>query len=1044
LEELKLELLLLGPLQISLAGEPLSGLVSLKAKALLAYLAVERHPIPRSTLAGLLWSNLPEEEARRNLRVEISKLRRSLGPFLNFTHQDAIFKAGAPCRIDLYELEGHLAAVQGGAAAASLSKLTEVFNLYRGDFLSGLHMRGAPLFEEWLVLERERMRQAVLVLLDRLVETAIRQGDWQSGLRAARKSLAVDNWREYSHHQLIHLLALSGDRPAALAQFEATRRTLVQELGIEPGPETLELYQRIKAGDFTPSSTQEPAPASAVLPLPHNLPAPTTSFIGRETELDQLGELFSNPSCRLVTLTGPGGMGKTRLAVEFCWKLTCAEEAPFKDGIYIVHLSAVQSGDLLHTALADALKLPGAPDPRQQLMDYLSSRQMLLLLDNFEQLAEVAHLLVELLQGAPGIRLLVTSRHHLNLYEEWIFPLEGMSYPMQGDISGWKNYAAVQLFQQRAQRVNLRFSVEDNRDCIVRLCQLLEGLPLGIELVAALVNLLPCQNILQLIEKNLALPDQQVRNLPARQRSMQAVFQYSWDLLSTEEQICLSHLTVFQRGFTVEAAESTLGVSPRLLASLVAKSLLRFSTEGRYEMHSLLRSYVSEKLSPADQQKAQAAHSAYFGQFLTARSQQFAGPEEARAIAAIRADITNIRLGWHWVLAQIPGAPVEVEKPLSERVIELLAQYIPTLSTFYFRKSWFREAEPLFSEAVDRAEAAGFASLPPASRAPFVLGMLYLARARHCRALGQNQTARTMVLSALRLLAQYDDSAEISDAWHILGQIEQQTGDLVAADEAYQHSLRIYRSLEQPTGIASNLISLGVLAKNRGDLIQATVLYTECLEIFQQRGDQRGIWTCLINLGNIANVRQDYEAAKQRYNQAYTNVQHSGDKSRQALTLLNLGSVAREVDETGQALEYYSDSLRISQEIGEVRIKAASLDGLGKTCLNQGDLETARGYLLRALQNAYNSNLLPQALDSLTALARLMVKRQQLPQAVGILAFVLVQPSCPSHVRQEAEREIGIIKTQVPADVVTGIAQEFQELPLAVVISRLKTPEFVG
>jgi DNA-binding SARP family transcriptional activator/predicted ATPase len=1044
LQEPGLELLLLGPLQISAAGKPLSGLVSLKAKALLAYLAAEQRPVSRGTLAGLLWSDLPDKDARRNLRVEIFKLRRFLDPYLAVTHQEALFKPDASCRVDLYEFQAYLEAAAERPSAFSPEQFRKVVSLYRGDFLSGLDVRGAPLFEEWLVLERERLRRDALRLLERLVKAAIQQGDLESGLLATRKSIAIDSWREQSHRQLMTLLALSGDRPAALAQFEATRRLLVQELGIEPGPETLELYQRIKAGVLTPLSTLEPAPASAVLPLPHNLPAPTTSFIGRETELDQLGELFSNPACRLVTLTGPGGMGKTRLAVEFCWKLASAPAAQFKDGIYIVHLSAVQSGDLLLTALTDALKLPGAPDPRQQLMDYLSTRQMLLMLDNFEQLAEVAHLLVEFLQGAPGIRLLVTSRHHLNLYEEWIFPLEGMPYPLQDDLSGWKDYAAIQLFQQRARRVNLRFSLVDNRECVIRFCQLLEGLPLGIELVAAWVNLLPFQNILRLIEANLALPEQQVRNLPARQRSLQAVFQYSWDLLSSEEQNCLSRLAVFQGGFTAKAAESTLGVSPRLLASLVAKSLLRFSADGRYEMHSLLHSFVSEKLSPADQQQAQAAHSAYFGQFLTDRSQKFAGPEEARAIAAICADITNIRLGWQWVLAQVPGAPAKVEKPLSERVPELLAQYIPTLSTFYFRQSWFREAELLFSEAVDRLEAAGLASLPPASRVPFVLGMLYLARARHCRALGQNAAARDQITRGMELLASYDSQSEMADAWHNLGQLEQQTGDLAAAEAAYQHSLCIYRTLEQTTGIASNLISLGVLAKNRGDLSQAIELYTECMKLFEQRGDQRGIWTCLINLGNIANVRQDYEAAKQLYNQAYTNVQHSGDKSRQALTLLNLGSVAREVDETGQALEYFSDSLRISQEIGEARIKVASLDGLGKTCLNQGDLETARSYLLRALQNALNSNLLPQALDSLTALARLMAKRQQLPQAVGILAYVLVQPSCPDHVRQEAEREIGIIKTQVPADVVTGIAREFQELPLAVVISRLKTPEFVG
>ena len=669
---------------------------------------------------------------------------------------------------------------------------------------------------------------------------------------------------------------------------------------------------------------------------------------------------------------------------------------------------------------------------------------MLLVLDNFEQLVESAHLLVEILQGAPGVRLLVTSRHQLNLYEEWIFPLEGMPYPPPNNLSGWQETSAVQLFQQRARRVNLRFSLENHRDCVIRLCQMLEGLPLGIELAAVWVNLLPCKNILGLIEANLALPEQQIRNLPARQRSLQAVFQYSWDLLSGEEQNSLSRLTVFQGGFTAEAAENALSASPRLLASLVAKSLLRFSPAGRYEMHSLLRSFASEKMPASTGSEAQAAHSRYFAGFLAVCAHDFAGPKETQAIAAIAEEIANIRLGWQWALARVTGAAPGAPPPASQEILDLLAQYIPVLSTFYFRKSWFREAELLFAQAAGQLEAAGFGSLPPETRAPFILGILYLAHARHCRPLGQTETAHARLTKCLELLARYPESAETADAWHNLGQLEQQTGALAAAEAAYQRSLQIYRILEQPTGIASNLISLGVLAKNRSDFDHAINLYSECMQIFEQRGDQRGIWTCLINLGNIANVQGDYPEALRLYKDAYQSVQQAGDLSRQALTLVNLGSVAREINETQAALQYYQESLRLSQEIGEIRIQVASLDGLGKTYLNKGNLEESRDYLIKAVEIALEVNLLPQVLDSLTALARLMAKRQQLPQAVGILAYVLIQPSCPDHVRQEAEREIGIIKTQVPADVVTGIAQEFQELPLAVVISRLKTPEFEG
>jgi DNA-binding SARP family transcriptional activator/predicted ATPase len=1036
----ELEILLLGPLQLSIAGKPVAGLVSVKAKALLAYLAAARRPCARSTLAGLLWSDLPEEDARRNLRVEISKLRRVLENYLLFTHQEGMLKPGSLYRVDLHDFENCAATLPEPASTPDTSRLVEAAAMYRGDFLSGFQVRAAPLFDEWLLLERERLRQMALTLLDRLIENAIRHQDWLTGLSAARKSVSIDGWREQSHRQLMTLLALSGDRPAALAQFEATRRILVQELGIEPALETYNLHQRIKAGEVAPQAAVAPF-LQFETPLPlHNLPAPTSSFVGRETELQYLDELLKDPGCRLLTLTGPGGVGKTRLALEFCWKQAGDSRTPFKDGIYVISL-ATADGESFVSAIADALKLSGAQDPHQQLIHFLSGKQILLVLDNFEHLAEAAPMLVEILYAADGVKLLITSRHQLDLYEEWILPVEGMPYPLQIEHSGWQAYNAVQLFQQRARQVNLRFALENNRDCIIRLCQLLEGLPLGIELTAAWVNVLPCESIFRQIEQKLTLPDKNIRNLPARQRSLQAVIQYSWDMLMEGERDCLAHLTVFRGGFTTKAAENVAAAHPRLLATLVAKSLLRFSSDGRYEMHSLLHVYSTEKLTSPKKEAVQAAHSHFFAQYLTDHAQDFAGPKEHQAIEAISKEIANIRAGWVWAVARITlmnsKALIPPDSRIMEDGIELLVQYIAILSTFYLRKSWFREAETVFSKAIYTLDALEFGRLTPATRAPFALGLLYLAHAKHCRALGQNKTAHAQITKGLHLLALYPENAEIADAWHNLGQIEQQTGSLAAAEEAYRHSLRIYRTLAQPTGIASNLISQGVLAKNRGDFSHATSLYSECQRIFEALGDQRGIWTCLINLGNIANVQQAYQKAKSLYAQAYACIQNSADISRQALTLVNLGSVAREMDEMEAARQYYLDSLRLGEEIGEMRIQVASLDGLGKTCLKEGNLDAARDYLLRASKFALEANLLPQVLDSFASLGQLVVERGHTEQAAGILAYILAQTYCPDHVRQSAEKEIENLKTHLKANSIRKAEREFQGLTLDAILSIL-------
>jgi predicted ATPase/DNA-binding SARP family transcriptional activator len=1028
----KLEINVLGPVQLTLAGKPLAGLVSAKAKALLVYLAIERRPCSRSALAGLLWSDLPEDDARRNLRVEVSKLRRWLNPYLVFTSQEASINPTSPYLVDVHEFEDWVSKFRAQASSPDLSQMMETVALYRGDFLSHFQVRAAPLFEEWVLVERERLRQLALDLLDQINQAAIQQQDWKAGLFAARKSLAIDSWREKSHRQLMIILVLSGDRSAALAQFETARRILVQELGVEPGPETLALYQRIKQGELIPPASSAPMIQIGASPPPHNLPAPTTSFIGRQAELAQVAELLADPGCRLLTLTGPGGIGKTRLALEICWKLFSDPAAIFKDGLYFVPLASLTDPDLLAPTIAGALdlSLSGSQEAQKQLAQHLKDKRMLLVLDNFEQLVEAAPVLVEILRGAPGVKLLVTSRHQLDLYEEWVFSVEGMSYPAHVDRAGWQDFSAVQLFQQRARRVNLRFSVEEHRDCIVHLCQLLEGLPLGIELAAAWLQVLPCEQISRLIEHNLDLPENRIRNLPPRQRSLRAVLQYSWDLLSEEEQHTLARIAVFQPGFTPQAAEAVARSRPRTLAGLVSKSLLRFTSDGRYGMHSLLQAFAQEKLAEPELDAVREAHSHYYGAYLSVREQDISGPRETAAIDEIAMEIGNIRLGWQWAIGKISATRTNPSSPPSPKVLTLIEQYLPMLSAFYQHRSWFHEGQAVFSHAASTMENAGFDQMEPTSRAPFLLGSVCLARARFCRVLGQNKTAHSLVLKGLSLLGQASDSLQIADAWHLLGQIEHQMGAGEAADQAYHQSLDIYRCLNNPTGIASNLISLGVLAKNRGDLSQASDLYMECLEIFRQRDDPRGIWVCLINLGNIANVQQDYQQAKRLYEESLTTLQGSGDKSRQALTLVNLGSVARETDACEQALQYYLESLKIGEETGEKRILIASLDGLGKTYLNQGDLAAAQDYLLKALRNAIEANLLPQALDSLASLGRLKTNLGEMELALELLAFVTNHPASPEHARRDAQSDFDLLKAELPTDVVAKAVHAAQEISL--------------
>lgn len=992
----RLEFYLLGRLTICIGGIPVTILSSAKARALLAYLSAIRRPVPRSVMAGLLWSDLPEEDARRNLRVEIQKIRQHLSGFLEFSHQELALNDR--CWADVDEFES----IMGRQSThLGLSELEAALDLYRGEFLQDFSVRSAPLFEEWLLLERERYRQSAIQLMDSLIETYIQSGKHDSGIQVAKRMIAIDPWREKSHRILMRLLSLKGDREAALAQYELLRRILSQELATEPSAETNELYQRIRI-----ASLEAPAPVTPepVQPIHHNLPAPTTGFVGREIELEQIISLLKHGESRLITLVGTGGIGKTRLAQQVGWKLAQSLPGLFTGGIFFIPLATAYTEDILVATIANTLglTLPARGDPWEEIFKLVSEKPTLLILDNFEGLIEYAPRLANLLKRAAGCHLLVTSRQLLDLYEEWVLPLDGLTYPQQSQDIDWRDYSGLQLFHQQARRKNLHFSFDNQLDAAVRLCQILDGLPLGIELAAAWVHLLSCQEIVDRLLDTRDLPKSAFRNLPERQRSLRAVLQSSWDLLTDEQRLALTRSSAFLGGFTLTAAERVCNCDARTLASLVGKSLLKMEAGGRYELHSLIQVFAGEFLSETEKGAILQAHARYYATLLTQLQIGLAGPDEDKVLRQIEVEIDNLRMAWNWLITQAVET-LHLATNAADIVLESLEQFIPMLSMFYLRRGWYREAETVFNHARCAMELAGWAEIEPISRAPFVLAQVSLALGRHCQALGLLERARALVGESIQLFNHYPPGTGLAEAYHILGQIEYQTGATEAAQTAYQNSLEIYRHAEIETGIASNLISLGVIAKNRGEFSRATQLYSECMQIFEQRNDQRGIWTCLINLGNIANVQENYQEALRLYQEALLAVQPSGDPSRLALTLVNLGSVARETCDLDAAFHYYQDSLNTSRKIGDQRILTASLDGLGKTYLKRGNLTLARNYLAEAARSAQQAGLLPQLLDSLVSLGLLHLEQDSLRLALRILMAITRHPACPAHVKQQAD-----------------------------------------
>lgn len=423
----QLDIFTLGGLSIRCNGTPVTGFVSRKVEALLVYLACQGRPQPREVLAELLWEERSQAQSMGNLRVVLNDLRQHLEPFVVVTRQSIGLDLASACWLDVTELQSAISAAQaqwmrGVSLFPKTAKtLEKALDLYTGDFLAGFSIRDSQAFDHWLSTERERLRQEVVEALHHFVDYCLKNNAFAAGIAKATQSLQIDPLREETYQQLMLLLSMSGQRGAALAQYDTCCRVLAEELGIEPNAPTIALANQIRSG--LPIASRP----KAMIPT-HNLPMQATPFIGRDVELSQIARSLADPNCRLLTLIGPGGIGKTRLALQ----AAAAQDERFPHGVYFVPLAAVGVPDELVYAIADAVKVALAPSnsqmPDVQLRDYLHDKE-LLLLDNFEHLLEGSILVGQLLTHALRLKIMITSRERLNLQEEWLFNMQSMDVP---------------------------------------------------------------------------------------------------------------------------------------------------------------------------------------------------------------------------------------------------------------------------------------------------------------------------------------------------------------------------------------------------------------------------------------------------------------------------------------------------------------------------------------------------------------------------------------------------------------------------------------
>ncbi|HRQ38152.1 MAG TPA: tetratricopeptide repeat protein [Chloroflexota bacterium] len=950
-----LTLTLLGEATIALNGKPVTGIGSRTAEALLIFLACEARPFARHYLAEFFWEERDPEQSAANLRAALSLLRRQVGDYLAVNRQTVAFNGAQPYGLDV-------AAFTAVSGAEDVAEMETAVALYRGDFLDGFYLRESRAFEEWSLLKREQFQQQAIQLLRRLLAHPAVAQNPAACLDYASHLLRLNPLSEYAHQQKITALARGGQLQAALRQHQLCQQLLREELGIEPNLETTELAQRIQRASQTAR---------------HNLPPAPTPFVGRAQELADLEQHLIDPHYRLLTLVGPGGVGKTRLALAAAQRLVAT--GFFLNGLRFVSLVNADTPAALPNLIAAelGLTLKGKSLPAEQLAAALSGEEMLLILDNLEHLMagaageETADFLAYLLARAPLLTLLVTSRRRLQLQEEWLFDVAGLALP-EGDVGDAALATdvalaadAVQLFLQMAARVQRQFRpTPPNLAAIVRLCQTLEGLPLGIELAAGWLRHLSCPEIVQKLDESIDLLATGLRNVPVRQRSMTAVFDYSWALLPASAQVVLARLSLFQGEFTAAAAAAVAGATETALMTLVEHSLLRREGDGRYAQHALLRQLSATRLTPAEQAATAEAHAHYYAALLQAQETHLDGPQANTLLADLRHDWANLVAAWAWGLAQ--------------PAVDLLAQMAGGLA-------YLEETQGAFQLGYERFTAVTGDWLAATAAGQVLAGRCRAYQARFAHQLGRFEEAEALFQKSVDWLRPLPASPALALALTYWGELARQQGDLAAARPRHEESLALFRQWGDAQGTARALLHLANLAFVSGQLPEAARQYEEGLAICQTWGSYRQTAVFQDNLGAVLIELGEYERAEQTLTAALTRRQAINDQWGLATSNNNLGVLAGLRGQYAEAEKRYRAATDAYRQIGYAFGVARCLTNLGSMLISQGKLETARHYLAEALALWQPLNSPEGEADTLLCLGQAASQQGQYGEAEGLL-----------------------------------------------------------
>lgn len=1042
-------LVLFGPPQLYCDGQP-RAIQRRKSLALFIYLAMTKHSPRRERLAALLWPDVEISRGLSNLRTAIWSLKETLGDDWALMEGDTVaINSAFPLTIDVRQFRVLLTA----RATERQQSLSQAISLYQDDFLSGFTLFDSPEYDDWAYIERENLRGQFGVALDEFVELLIANGEAQSALPYARQRIQLDPLNELAQQQYLRLLSWTGQITAALNHYRAYETLVTTELGIPPSAETEALYRQIAARQLPeivikPPTEFTPEPRK----IASHLPTQTLPFIGREAELELMMTQLMSLNCRLLTLHGPGGVGKTRLAIRL------AEQIAMRHQTVFVSLTPVTLEDAIIPTILTALGLQ-KPDEQvslEFLCSVLDGQQLLLVLDNYEHLLPNTRIIEMLLACLPQLQLLITSRERLNLREEWVVELDGLAYPLSPHTPNWQRYSAIELFTLSARRANHAFTLtEENALSIIEICQFVGGLPLGIELAAAWSDILSPTEIINELRRGADILTTNALNVPERQRSVRAVLDYAWSRLTPSEREVMARLSLFSGIFRLDEAQQAAGATISILRRLLHQHLVRRLPEGPYYLHELVRQYAASQFEDITRHHAEISFYRYYADYLAAQLPRLKSDQQRDSAYDIFARWDNIAHAcqmmiehgawniltnaleavWHVYIAyyrltelkSLFACVVDKMAALASRTPEEDIAYATWLAILAgIRRHWDHrsEVEILYEQAItildqyaDHPATAWpllvisrnhiFAGAPYQRFEPLIGRALSHYRARGDvwgEAYAQYIYAYTMhnaacyhdvVEHALQALARFQQTGQpwgIAITFDLLGEHAVTLGDYAVARGHYDNELHYVSLLGHDLWYERLKNDIQSFFLIDYDPIKTLQNLEAARDIFTRDGNRLALaWTIYqIAWTHLANG--DYALSQRHYQQSLQYFIELGERQGIAWSQIFLGALAIENDDYQWADIYLNNALSTVADLHFPWVVCGVAFVRGDAALRQGNLGQAAAHYHEALAIAYEVQSAQQIMRHLLGAARWAKASGYQNDALRWTLFVLSQP----------------------------------------------------